>query len=103
VRVPLGGILRREAELVAGVLGDAAWITVPGELQASLGRRLKEVPDRRTIVAGVSNDYLGYFLTAGEHERVSYVTCASLYGPEGGARLIEAGAALLRAVSEDSR
>jgi hypothetical protein len=101
-RVPLGW-LPRATELVAGVLGDAAWITVPGELQASLGRTLKGVPDRRTIVAGVSNDYLGYFLTAGEHERVSYVTCASLYGPEGGARLIEAGAALLRAVSEDSR
>jgi neutral ceramidase len=103
VRLPLGRFLPREAELVAGVLGDVAWITVPGELQASLGRMLKGVPGRRAIVAGLSNDYLGYLLTAIDYQRVAYVTCASLYGPEGGARLTEAGARLLRAVSEHSR
>jgi hypothetical protein len=100
VRLPLDSVLPREAELVAGVLGDAAWITVPGELQGSLGRVLKGAPGRRGIVAGVSNDYLGYFLSAVDYRRVAYVTCASLYGPQAGERLTEAGAALLRAAGE---
>jgi neutral ceramidase len=103
LRIPLGRFLPHEAELLAGVLGDAAWITMPGELQASLGGILKRVPGGPAIVAGVSNDYLGYFLTAADYQEVTYVSCASLYGPEAGARLTEAGGSLLRAVAEGGR
>ena len=60
-------------------------------------------PGGRAFVAGVSNDYLGYFPTAVDYRRASYVACASLYGPEAGARLTEAAAGLLRAVSADVR
>ncbi len=103
VRLSLSPFLPSEAEIMGGALGDARWITMPGELQASLGRVLKAVPGQRAIVAGLSNDYLGYFLTPGDYQRVAYVSCASLYGPEGGTRLTEAGADLLRAVAEDGR
>ena len=47
------------------------------------------------FVAGVSNDYLGYFLTAEDYSRSAYVACASLYGPDGGARLTRAASELL--------
>jgi hypothetical protein len=48
------------------------------------------------FVAGVSNDYLGYFLTAEDYGRASYVACSSLYGPEAGPRLARTASRLLR-------
>jgi neutral ceramidase len=96
VTVPLGGLFPRRAELIAGVLGDVAWVTVPGELQAALAARVKQAAGlRHAFVAGVSNDYLGYFVTAADYARPSYVSCASVYGAEAGPRLAAAAAALL--------
>lgn len=102
----LAGTLPREAELVAGALGGAAWVTVPGELQTRLGRAVKEAA--RTagalgFVAGVSNDYLGYFLAAEDYGRVTYVACASLYGPDAGALVTRAASDALRALLGDQR
>ena len=82
-------------------------MTIPGELQAQLGRMLKDAGQAvgvRPFVAGVSNDYLGYFLTAEDFDRTAYVACASLYGPEGGARLTRAASELLQGLAaEDQR
>src|SRR2546429_5985521 len=78
--LPLGRALPRETELIAGTLGETAWVTIPGELQAQLGRTLKEAGQAagmRAFVAGVSNDYLGYFLTAEDYDRTAYAPCAS--------------------------
>jgi hypothetical protein len=96
--VPLGGVIPREAELVAVRLGRVAWVAVPGELQSRLGETIKRAGRPaldRVLVAGLSNDYLGYFVTAADYQRVTYVACASLYGPEAGARLTEAAADLI--------
>jgi neutral/alkaline ceramidase-like enzyme len=105
--LPLGRLLPRDTELVAGTLGGTAWVTIPGELQARLGRTLKEAGQAagvRAFVAGVSNDYLGYFLTPEDYDRTAYVACASLYGPEGGARLTRAASELLEGLAaEDQR
>jgi len=97
--VPLGRGLPRETELIAGALGATAWVTIPGELQARLGRAVKEAGQAAGVsafVAGVSNDYLGYFLTTEDYDRTAYVACASLYGPEGGTRLTRAASELLQ-------
>ena len=94
----LGDMFPREARLTAVALGDVAWVVVPGELQTALGRRVK-VAGRElfgeAFVAGVSNDYLGYFVTTADYERPTYVTCASVYGPEAGERLTERAVDLL--------
>ncbi len=48
-------------------VGDTVWVTIPGELQSSLGEAIKAEARRsfaRGFVAGASNDYLGYFVTA---------------------------------------
>jgi neutral ceramidase len=98
LRLPLGRFLPHETELVAGVLGRVTWVTVPGELQTGLGLTIKRSPGlrgRRVVVAGLSNDYLGYFLAGGDAERVAYVACGSFYGPEGGERLAAAAVTLL--------
>jgi hypothetical protein len=102
LRVPLGIVLPDTTELTAVAVGDTVWLTVPGELQTVLGTRLKRAARPRwahAFVAGLSNDYLGYFVTGADYDRPVYVTCASLYGGDGGDRLTAAGIDLLRALA----
>jgi len=87
VMLGLAAALPSTAELIGLSFGDTAWVTVPGELQTRLGLDIKAgAADRfrRVFVAGVSNDYLGYFLTPADYRRPSYVACGSLYGERGG-------------------
>ncbi len=86
--LPLGWAMpERDAELTAVSLGDVVWVVVPGELQSALGEAIKAEARRsfgRGFVAGVSNDYLGYFVTADAYRGPSYVACSTLYGPAAG-------------------
>jgi len=98
--LPLGSIFPRETVLTAAAIGDTGWVSFPGELQTSLGRGIKQAADlRHTLVAGLSNDYLGYFVAAADYARPTYVSCASLYGPEAGGCLAQAAGGLLSAVA----
>jgi hypothetical protein len=104
--VPLGFALAASVELTAVTLGDTVVVTVPGELQGLLGAALKRAASarwRHAMVAGLSNDYVGYFVTAVDYDRPAYVTCATLYGREGGERLTAAAVALLRDLDESTR
>jgi hypothetical protein len=106
IRAPLGSLVPGDAELVAARLGDVAWVAVPGELQSLLGGQIKragrgEVP--RVFVAGLSNDYLGYFLARADYHRVTYAACATLYGPEAGQRLTDAAETLIRQLAAGGR
>jgi neutral ceramidase len=96
--LPLGSALPRETTLTAVTVGNVGWVTFPGELQTSLGRGIKNaggVRLRHTLVAGVTNDYLGYFVAAADYDRPGYVSCASVYGPDAGTCLAEAAAGVL--------
>lgn len=98
ITLPLGSALPRETTLTAVALGNVGWVTFPGELQTSLGRGIKNAggaPLRHVLVAGVTNDYLGYFVAAADYDRPGYVSCASVYGPDAGTCLAEAAAGLL--------
>jgi hypothetical protein len=102
--VPLASIFPRETSLTAVAIADTGWVTFPGELQTSLGRRIKEATGlRHTLVAGLSNDYLGYFVAADDYDRPSYVSCGSVYGPATGGCLAEGAASLLGAVARGER
>jgi len=94
----LGWALPRSSEMVAVAVGRSAWVTVPGELETRLGLTLKAAvprPLEHVFVAGVSNDYLGYFLTAAAYDRPSYIACGSLYGEGSGEAMSATAAALL--------
>jgi hypothetical protein len=99
VEIPLDGAFPEAAELTAVAAGSTAWVAVPGELQSALGRAIKDAgrPDfAHVMVAGVTNGYLGYFLTRRDYDRTAYVACASLYGPGAGECLAATAAELLR-------
>jgi hypothetical protein len=90
--VPLGDMFPRESTLTAVALGEIVWVALPGELQTALGRRVKLAGRElfgQAFVAGVSNDYLGYFVTAADYAHPAYITCASVYGPDAGERVTE--------------
>jgi hypothetical protein len=98
LRLGLGEALPARAELVALRLGRSLWVTVPGELETALGLAIKAArpPGAGPVfVAGLSNDYLGYFLTPEGYGRPGYIACASLYGPAGGAALVGAARRLV--------
>ena len=106
LRLPLGDMFPREAILTAVALGDVAWITVPGELQTALGRRVKAAGRElfgQAFVAGLSNDYLGYFVTEADYDQPVYITCASVYEPDTGDRLTERAIDLLYELRGRSR
>jgi neutral ceramidase len=97
--VPLDGAFPSETTLTAVALGDAAWVALPGEPATALGVRIKTEARRsfrHAFVAGLSNDYVGYLVTAADHGRPSYVTCASVYKAQTGDDLTERAIALLR-------
>jgi neutral ceramidase len=104
--VPLGSVFPRQTTLTALAIGDAAWLAFPGELQTKLGRTIKAAaspPLRLVGVAGVSNDYLGYFVSADDYAQPGYVTCANLYGPATGDCLTAAAAGLLDGLGRGGR
>jgi neutral ceramidase len=104
--LPLGSVFPREATLTAVVLGDVGWVTFPGELQTSLGMAVKQALGarlRHALLAGISNDYLGYFLTAADYGRPSYISCSTVYGPSAGTCLAGAAEGLLGTVSRGER
>jgi len=93
----------RAVSLVAAALGDTAWVTFPGELQTALGQVIKREAHARfasAFVAGLTNDYLGYFTTPEDARSATYVACATVYGPTAGRCLADAASDLLRALPE---
>lgn len=96
--IPLDGALPSRTTLTAVALGDAAWVALPGEPATALGLRIKREGRRsfrHVLVAGVSNDYVGYLVSADDADRPSYVTCADVYGSRTGDELADRAAALL--------
>jgi hypothetical protein len=97
--VGLRDALPASGDLIAVRIGTAGWVTIPGELQTRLGLEVKAAGRgavRHVFVAGVSNNYLGYFLTPADYARPSYIACGSLYGPRGGEIMRDAAIAALR-------
>jgi neutral ceramidase len=104
--IPLGFELPGETELLAVAVADTAWVTIPGELQTSFGQTIKREGGRlfdSVLLAGLSNDYLGYFTTAEAVARKGYIACATLYGPDGGPCLTEGALELLYQLAERPR
>ena len=89
-------------ELIAVAVGSRVGaVTVPGELQMALGLEIKAAARDQfasVVVAGLSNDYIGYLLASGPPASAAYMACASFYGAAAGDVVKHAAATLLRQV-----
>jgi hypothetical protein len=106
LRVPLGTFLPDDTELVAAALGRLAWVTMPGEPVSALGLEIKTAARQRwphVMIAGLSNDYLGYFIREADYTQSTYITCAAVYGPRLGACLVDRAVALLEDLGAEPR
>ena len=98
-RLPIGRFLPTRTEIVAVAVGRVAWVTIPGEPVSALGMEVRDAARDRwahVLVAGVSNDYLGYFVRPEDLAEADYVTCAAAYGPRLGACLTATAGEMLR-------
>jgi len=89
----------RKTEIRVVRLGDQLLLTWPGEPITSLGLELKAAAathmPRQTWVMGLTNDHLSYFVDPVEYQSESYEACSSLYGAEGGRKIVQAFTTLL--------
>jgi Neutral/alkaline non-lysosomal ceramidase, N-terminal len=102
--IGLDPALPRETEMLAVAVGSQlAAVTIPGELQMALGLEIKAAARAHfasVVVAGLSNDYIGYLLANGGPAPTAYMACGSLYGESGGEFVQQAAATLLHQVSQ---
>ena len=101
-RLPLASVFPRRTMLTAVAIGDTVLVTAPGELQTRMGLAIKQAGRGRfahTLVVGLANDYLGYFVTAADYAQPGYVSCATLYGPRTGDCLTQAVIELLNGLA----
>jgi neutral ceramidase len=69
-------------------VADRAIVTVPGEMTAGMGRRLKRnaaaavrsSPIDRIVISGLANDFLHYFTSPEEYDRQHFEGGATLFG-----------------------
>ena len=74
--------------LAALRLGDRVIVTIPGEMTAEMGARVRQSVQRatasagvrRVVISGLANEYLQYFTTPEEYERQHYEGGSTLYG-----------------------
>jgi neutral ceramidase len=88
VRDNSGG-LPKAVPLLAIRVRDRVIVSVPGEMTAEMGRRVRgavlgAIPPgarvSRVVISGLANEYLSYFTTPEEYDRQHYEGGATLYG-----------------------
>lgn len=92
-----------EAEIAALQLGDAVFLTFPGELTTQIGLNIKQqAPRPHTFVAAYTNGYLYYAPTTEQRRNTGYAQedCDSLVAPEWQPIFEARALALLRRLAE---
>jgi hypothetical protein len=84
-------------------LGETLWVTWPGEPTTELGwatqRLIRTIrSEKQAIVLGVSQDHQAYFTTPQEFREGGYESCMTLFGPDGGQKILDAQEKLLRSL-----
>ena len=86
--VPVEADVPKAVPLVAARLGGRVLVTIPGEMTAGMGHRLRAAVlgearpagVRRAVISGLANEYLQYFTTPEEYDRQHYEGGSTLYG-----------------------
>lgn len=82
------------APLQGLMIDNALFLTVPGELIASMGLQIRQEAERQgywpVAIIGLANSYIGYILSEEEYLTGGYESTVSFYGPKLG-QTIEKG------------
>lgn len=87
-------------------VGDRAIISVPGEMTAELGRRLRQAAAaqargsgiRHIVISGYANEFISYLTTPEEYEAQHYEGGATFWGVHSGTHVIESAADVVGAL-----
>ena len=99
----LGATFPEATPLTTVRVADRAIVTVPGEMSAAMGKRLKGAAEeavrgsgiREVVISGLANDFLQYIVTPEEYDRQHYEGGSTLFGRAEGVFIQERLIALL--------
>jgi neutral ceramidase len=93
LKLKLGELLPRMANISFLQWGEMAFMTWPGEPTTNLGLSLKMMAKKNGFnnpwILGLTNGHLSYFTTAKEFKSGGYESCASFYGAKGSKKIIK--------------
>jgi neutral ceramidase len=79
------GAVPKAVPLLAVRVADRMIVSVPGEMTAGMGERVRDAVVaasgvKHAVISGLANEYLSYFTTPEEYQRQHYEGAATLYG-----------------------
>lgn len=88
IQTPIPVDIPRAVPLMALQVGDRMIASIPGEMTAEMGRRVRHAVVqaaaghgvRRAVISGLANEYADYFTTPQEYDAQHYEGAATVYG-----------------------
>ena len=110
IATPLPVQLPDAVPLMALRIGPRMIVSIPGEMTAQMGRRVRSAVVaaasgsgvNSAVISGLANEYIDYFTTPQEYDAQHYEGGASVYGRASGVALQEALVELTRSLAEGS-
>jgi neutral ceramidase len=104
IQTPLQLDIPRAVPLMAVQVDDRMIVSIPGEMTAEMGRRVRHAVQkasaghgvRRAVISGLANEYADYFTTPEEYDAQHYEGAATVYGRASSVALQEALVKLTR-------
>jgi len=88
IQTPIPLNIPRAVPLMALQVGDRMVVSIPGEMTAEMGRRVRHAVEQaaaghgvvRAVISGLANEYADYFTTPQEYDAQHYEGAATVYG-----------------------
>jgi neutral ceramidase len=106
IQAPIPLDIPKAVPLMALRVGDRMIVSIPGEMTAEMGRRVRQAVVRaaqghgveRAVISGLANEYADYFTTPEEYDAQHYEGAATVYGRASSVALQETLVKLTRAL-----
>jgi len=93
MKVSLFNLLPTHSYISLAQVGDITYMTYPGEPSTQIGYDLQALAIARghsdPQIISLANDYMTYFTTRKEYREFAYDSCSSMYGWQGGVRIMQ--------------
>jgi neutral ceramidase len=106
IQAPVPLDVPKAVPLMAIQVGDREIVSIPGEMTAEMGRRVRHAVEQaarghgidRAVISGLANEYADYFTTPEEYDAQHYEGAATVYGRASSVALQETLVKLTRAL-----